>query len=187
MFDKLYERVEEEGTYVYRPKDSFDETNAKHVKKFLEQVADDAAGLEKNYEKLLKKAGKQWKDASKTENRIKRSIKKAYGESVPEASINIPAHKDYTIKAKNEYAFNILHESLDDMRQEKYFSYKDIYNLPIGVGAGYGFGITAFLASSLIPLVGMPVAAGAVGVLYYKSKKNDARKEMFRKLSVLNG
>lgn len=188
MFDKLYDRFKEEGAYVYRPKDSFDETNAKHVKKFLEQVADDTAILERNYEKLVKKANKQRINASKAENSIKEIIKKAYGERESiNAEIGDPAHKNYVIQVKNGYAFNILHDSLDRMHEEKYFSYNALYNIPMGVGTGYGCSIGAVLAGSLIPLVGFPIAAGAVGVMYHKSKKNDARKKMFRKLRVVNG
>ena len=122
MFGKLYERFEEERWYVYRPKDSFDETDAKAVKRLLEQVADDAAGLERSYGKLVKKQEKQRKNASKTENKIKQIIKKAYGESESlDGQIKIPSPKGYAIKSKNEYAFNILHDSLDNMRAEKCF------------------------------------------------------------------
>ena len=188
MFGKLYERFEEERWYVYRPKDSFDETDAKAVKRLLEQVADDAAGLERSYGKLVKKQEKQRKNASKTENKIKQSIKKAYGKSESlDGQIKIPSPKGYAIKSKNEYAFNILHDSLDNMRDEKYFEYNGLYNIPAALGGGYGCGMAALFASSFVPLVGMPVAATTVGVLYYKSKKNGARKKMFRKLSVLNG
>ncbi|MBI5354982.1 MAG: hypothetical protein HZB68_00820 [Candidatus Aenigmarchaeota archaeon] len=188
MFGKLYDKAEEEGAYVYRPNDNFDETNAKSVKKLLEQVADDAAGLERSYEKLVKKQEKQRKNASKTENKIKRSIKKAYGESEPlDGQIKIPAHKGYTIKSKNEYAYKILGESLDNMRDEKYFEYKGWKNIPIGMVGAYGSIVSAILANSWIPLVGLPAAGATVGVLYYKSKKNDARKKMFRELKVVNG